>query len=111
MLPVPKIAVKTWPARAVFYALALAIFSLAFQDEWDIAIAVSQPSHSLVTKVSKDPRQNHAGHGEIALAAAVAPWAPSDRPCFLTVADQQNFPALRLLRSVTIRGPPASSFI
>ena len=107
MLPAPKIAVKTWPARAVFYALAIAIFSLSLQDDWDLEIAISQASHSFVGKVSKSSRENHGGHGGAALLAASAPWTPSFYSCGVAVADRENHPQAHLLESAAIRAPPA----
>jgi hypothetical protein len=107
MLPVPRLAGDAPLARAVFFALALAIFSLSLQDDWDLEIFVSQTTHVFVGKVSKDSRENHGGQRELALTATVANWAPSFEPHFFAVADAHNLPALFLLDSVSIRAPPS----
>lgn len=108
MLPIPRLAGKTWPGRVVFYALAVAIFSLSLQSELDMEIAVSQSSHSFIAKVNKDFRQKPGGQRELASAATLVHWIPSFHPYFLRVVDKQKLPALHLLKSAIIRAPPSA---
>src|SRR5258706_9794906 len=110
MLPVAKTARRTWPERLIFSALVLAIFSLSLQDDWDIEIAVSQPSHGFISKVSKD-RESADGQRGAAITAAALPWAPSFNRRALAIPRQQNFPALVLFQNVAIRAPPAASSV
>lgn len=97
---------KNYLAPAVFYALALTIFSLSLQDDWDLEIFVSQTTHTLVGKVSKEQKENNGGHGEIALAAARASWTPSFDSLRLAIAEPADVPHLLLIRTVAIRAPP-----
>jgi hypothetical protein len=107
MISVPSIARKNCLAPAVFYALALAIFSLSLQNDWDLEIFVSQTTHSLVGKVSKDSKENHGGQREAGLAAAAVNWAPAFEPHFFLAADAHNLPVLFLLDCASIRAPPS----
>lgn len=106
MFHVPRLAAGQRLARAVFFALAFAIFSLSLQDDWDLEIFVSQTTHSFVGKVSKDSKENHGGQRETGLAAAALNWAPSFEPHFFLVAEAHNLPALFRLNSASIRAPP-----
>jgi hypothetical protein len=93
-----------------FIALVLAIFSLSLQDDWDIEIALSQPSHGFISKVSKD-RESAGGERGAAITASALPWAPSFNPCALAIAQEHNVPALVLFQTVVIRAPPAVSSV
>ncbi|HEY2986310.1 MAG TPA: hypothetical protein VGL11_01195 [Candidatus Binatia bacterium] len=111
MTAVPNLARRNWPLAAVFWGLLIAIACLSLDSDFnlEIPIAQSQSSHSFVGKITKDPRENQGGQRELAPVAALADWAPSLEPYFLTVVEQRGLPALHLLKSAIIRAPPSAS--
>ena len=101
-----KFVRAAWP-RLILGALALAIFALCLQDDWDIEIALSQPSHGFVAKVSKDSKENPGAENFAATAAAALEWQPSFTARVLSVSVAQQLPAYFLLHSISVRAPPA----
>jgi hypothetical protein len=108
MRGVPRAFVRSRLARLILGALAVAIFTLSLQDDWDIEITLSQPSHSFVAKVGKDSKENPGGDKPILLAATALVAAPSSAAYIVAVADPHRFPTLVLLRSISVRAPPVA---
>jgi hypothetical protein len=111
MLPAPKLAAQTWPKRVVFGALVVALAALSLDWDFNLEVPISQASCGFVGKVTKESKENQGGQREVAPAVTWLHWAPSFRTYFVRIADQQNIPALHLLKSATIRAPPASASI
>jgi len=111
MLSNSKFVRGTWAVAVVAWALLFTGTSLSLDSDFNLEIPLSQSGHSFVGKINKDPRQNHGGQREPVAAVTWLHWAPSFRPYFVRIADQQNVPALRLLKSAIIRAPPASASI
>lgn len=109
MLAVARAARNSWPKRLVLSALILAVFALSLQDDWDIELAVSQPSHGIF-KVSKD-KESADGQRGAAITAAPLPWAPAFNPRALAIPDEHHFFAPVLFPNVIIRAPPAASSV
>jgi hypothetical protein len=108
MLPAPKLAAQTWPKRVVFWALVVALAALSLDWDFNLEVPISQASCGFVGKVTKESKENQGGQREVAPAVTWLHWAPSFHTYFVRIADQQNIPALHLLKSATIRAPPAS---
>lgn len=101
-----KFLKTAWP-RLILGALALAIFALCLQDDWDIEIALSQPSHGFVAKVTKDSKENPGAENFAAAATAALEWQPSFTARVLSISVAQQLPAHFLLHSISVRAPPA----
>jgi hypothetical protein len=101
-----KFLKSAWP-RLILGALALAIFALCLQDDWDIEIALSQPSHGFVAKVTKDSKENPGAQNFSAAAATATDWQPSFAARVFSVDAAQQLPAYFLLHSISVRAPPA----
>ena len=108
MRGVPQPTVKSLPARLILGALAVAIFAISLQDDWDIEITLSQPSHSFIAKVSKDSKENAGGEKLASIAATAVAWHPSFRGSPIAAARPRVFPTLALLRSIAVRAPPSA---
>jgi hypothetical protein len=102
----PRAVVKSRPARLILGVLAVAIFALSLQDDWDLEVTLSQPSHSFVAKVTKDSKENPGGDRLAPVAATSLDWAPSFAAYLISAADPRGFPVLYLLRSISVRAPP-----
>ena len=107
MRGVPRAVVRSRSARLVLGALAVAIFALSLQDDWDIEITLSQPTHSLVAKVGKDSKEN-PGDNPILFAATALVRTPSADAYIVAVAGPHRFPFPVLLRSISVRAPPVA---
>ena len=109
MRGVPRSVVRSRPARLVLGALAVAIFALSLQDDWDIEITLSQPAHSLlVAKVGKDSKEN-PGRDNPSLFAATSPITSRSSDAYvIAVAGPHRFPSPVLLRSISVRAPPVA---
>ena len=101
-----KFLESAWP-RLILGALALAIFALCLQDDWEIEIALSQPSHGFVTKVTKDSKENPGAENFAAADTASLAWQPSFIARVLSVSVAQQLPAHFLRHSISVRAPPA----
>src|SRR5436190_21981732 len=99
----PRAVVQSRTARLIFGALAVAIFALSLQDDWDLEITLSQPSHSFVAKVIKDSKENSGGDRLAPVAARALDWAPALAEYLISAADPRGFPALFLIRSRAVR--------
>lgn len=104
MLPTGR---QSLAARLVLGALAVAIFALSLQDDWDPEITLSQPSHSLVAKVGKDSKEN-GGDKVVPLTTAAVAWQPSFTGLAVVAAHPRALPARVLFRSIAVRAPPAA---
>ena len=108
MLPLPKVARKSWPVRILAYGLLLAIFSLSLHFELHTEVGAAKVSHSSFAKVRKNFKYNHGARPEVALTTTSVHWTTSFDPYFLSVVDKRNLPGLHLLKSVVIRAPPST---
>ncbi len=95
------------PAHLILGGLVLAIFALSLQDDWDIEIALSQPSHGFVAKVTKDSKEAPGGENLTAASTAELEWQPSFTARVLSIAAAQQLPAHFLLHSIDVRAPPS----
>jgi hypothetical protein len=102
------VVVRSRLARLVLGALAVAIFALSLQDDWDIEITLSQPSHSFVAKVGKDSKENTGRDNPAVFATTALVGAPSSDPYIISVTDPHRLPFLVLLRSISVRAPPVA---
>jgi hypothetical protein len=100
-----KIIHSVWP-RLILGALALAIFALCLQDDWDIEITLSQLNHGFVAKVTKDSKENPGSEKLDAVATAALEWQPSFTALVFSVAAAQQQRSHFLLRSISARAPP-----
>jgi hypothetical protein len=98
---------KSLAVRLVLGALAVAIFALSLQDDWDPDITLSQPSHSLVAKVGKESKEN-SGDKVVPLTAAAVAWQPAFTASAVVAADPRTFPIRVLFHSIAVRAPPAA---
>jgi len=96
---------KSLSVRLILGALAVAIFALALQDDWDPDITLSQPNHGFVAKAGKDSKET--GDSVVPLTAAAVAWQPSFAVSPVTAADPRVLPALALFRSIAVRAPPS----
>jgi hypothetical protein len=108
MLPLPKVARKSWPVRILAYGLLLAIFSLSLHFELHTEVGAAKVSYSSFAKVRKNVKYNHGTRPEVALTTTSVHWTTSFDPYFLSVVDKRNLPGLHLLKSVVIRAPPST---
>ena len=108
MRGVPTTVVRSRLACLIAGALAVAIFALSLQDDWDLEITLSQPSHSFVAKVGKDSKENPGGDKPILYSATALVGTPSSDTYVVAVADPHRSPALFLLRSISVRAPPVA---
>ncbi|HTM07979.1 MAG TPA: hypothetical protein VL754_06285 [Verrucomicrobiae bacterium] len=99
---------KSLSTRLILGALAVAIFALSLQDDWDLEITLSQPSHGFIAKISKDSKEK-AGSDNLGPVAAIAiAWHPSFSGSPVASAHPRTFPTLALLRSIAVRAPPSA---
>lgn len=104
-----KVMRGSWGVALIAWALLCAGTSLPLDSEFNLEIPLSQSGHSFVGKINKDPRQHHGGHRELVAAATSLHWAPAFHSRFLELADPEQPPVFRLLRSTVIRAPPTLS--
>ncbi|HEY1266558.1 MAG TPA: hypothetical protein VGH16_04830 [Candidatus Binatia bacterium] len=99
---------SAWP-RLILGALAFTIFALCLQDDWEVEITLSQPSHGFVAKVTKDSKENPGGEKLDAVATSALEWQPSFTARVCSADAAQQLPPNFLLRSTFARGPPTVS--
>lgn len=107
MSPQATVDRKKWSVRILACGLFLSIFFLSLDFDPAAQAGVAKNSYSSLAKVRKSVKYSHGTRTDIALTPTSVRWSVFSHPCFLSLADKQNLPGLRLLKSIIIRAPPS----